>query len=94
MKITDVIKRPLITEKSSYAQAGNQYFFAVDRLASKYDVKNAISQLFNVKVESVRTMIMPGKFKRVGKTQGKTSDWKKAIVTLREGDRIEILEGA
>ncbi len=95
MKNTDVIIRPLITEKCAYAQqTNNKYSFAVARLASKYDVKNAVNELFNVTVTCVRTMVMPGKYKRVGKTQGKASDWKKAIVTLKEGDRIEFLEGA
>lgn len=95
MKTIDVIKKPLITEKgSSSQQMYNQYFFAVDRSATKYDVRNAIQELFKVKVSDVRTMIMPGKYKRVGKTQGKTPDWKKAVVTLVEGERIDFLEGA
>jgi len=57
-------------------------------------LKMRLMKLFNVTVTCVRTMVMPGKYKRVGKTQGKASDWKKAIVTLKEGDRIEFLEGA
>ena len=95
MKRNDVIKKPLITEKSSVSQQeANQYLFAVDRRANKRDIKNAIKELFNVEVTSVRTMNVPGKYKRVGKNVGKTSDWKKAVVTLKEGDRIDFLEGA
>jgi len=95
VKTTDVIKKPLITEKGSLAQQmSNQYCFAVDKKATKHDVRNAIQDLFKVKVEGVRTMRVPGKYKRVGKNLGKTPDWKKAIVTLVEGDRIDFLEGA
>jgi len=91
----DVIKRPIVTEKSSAAQQeNNQYCFAVDRRATKYDVREAVEKVFSVTVEGVRTCKVPGKYKRVGKTQGKTSAWKKAIVTLKEGDRIDFLEGA
>jgi len=92
---TDVVKKPLITEKGALIQQmGNQYCFAVDRRATKIDVKNAIEDLFKVTVTAVKTMLVPGKYKRVGKTTGKTSDWKKAYVTLAEGNRIDFLEGA
>ncbi len=95
MNIFDVIKKPIVTEKSSFAQQqANQYCFAVDRKATKFDVRDAIQKIFKVNVEKVRTVSMPGKFKRVGRNLGKTSPWKKAVVTLKEGDRIEFLEGA
>lgn len=95
MRKIDVIKKPLITEKGARAQQmANQYFFAVDYRASKIDVKNAIEDFFKVRVTAVRTMTVPGKYKRVGKNVGKTSDWKKAVVTLAEGNKIDFLEGA
>ncbi len=94
MRTFQVIQKPLVTEKGTLAQQQNQYCFAVDRRATKYDVANAVRTIFKVKVKSVRTMNVGGKLKRVGQTLGRTSDWKKAIVTLKEGDRIEHLEGA
>lgn len=94
MKTYNVIKKPLVTEKGSQAQQANKYFFAVDPAATKHDVCNAVEEIFKVKVEDVHTMNMPSKYKRVGSNIGRTSEWKKAIVTLKEGDRIEFLEGA
>jgi large subunit ribosomal protein L23 len=94
VKTHQVIKRPLITEKSSFAQANaNQYFFRVDPRATKNDVRNAVESIFKVSVREVRTMNVIGKRKRVGRNIGVTSNWKKAMVTLKEGDRIEFLEG-
>ncbi|MFH1875009.1 MAG: 50S ribosomal protein L23 [Pseudomonadota bacterium] len=94
MKKHQVIQKPLITEKSSRAQAdANQYFFRVDSKANKYDIRRAVEEIFNVKVAEVKTMNVLGKRKRVGKSIGLTSNWKKAMVTLKEGDRIEFLEG-
>lgn len=94
MKIHDVIKHPVITEKSTAVQAiANQYFFKVDLKATKYDIRRAVEEIFKVKVSDVKTMNVIGKRKRVGKNVGVTSNWKKAMVTLREGDRIEMLEG-
>lgn len=91
----EVIKRPLITEKSTRSQEiTNQYFFAVVPMATKYDIKQAVEKLFNVHVEEVRTMNVAGKVKRVGRNAGRTPAWKKAIVTIKEGERIEFLEGA
>ncbi len=95
MKTFSVIKRPLVTEKGAAAQqTANQYLFEVDCAATKRDVCDAVSSIFKVKVEKVRTVNMPSKFKRVGRNVGRTSAWKKAIVTLKEGDRIDFLEGA
>ena len=88
------IVRPLITEKSSAAyQARGEYTFEVHRDATKTQVRSAIEQLFGVKVTGVWTMNVRGKDRRMGKTAGRRPNWKKAIVTLREGDTIEIFEG-
>jgi Ribosomal protein L23 len=94
VKTFQIIKSPLVTEKSSVGQALNKYFFAVDPKATKHDVRSAVQEIFKVKVISVQTMNLSGKWKRVGKNEGSTPAWKKAIVTLKEGDRIEFLEGA
>jgi large subunit ribosomal protein L23 len=89
-----VIKRPLITEKSTrQKEEGNQIAFVVDPRANKIEIRQAVEKLFKVKVLRVRTMHMVGKRKRLGRFFGWKSDWKKAIVTLREGDRIEFFEG-
>ena len=94
MKIHEVIKGPLITEKLDQAREKfRQYSFIVDRKATKHDVRLAVTQLFKVTVEGVRTTIVRGKIKRVGKSVGKRSNFKKAIVTLKEGDKIELFEG-
>ena len=91
----EVIKWPIITEKSTRCQeAANQYFFAVVPQATKNDIQRAVEKLFNVHVVAVRTMQVAGKGKRVGKTVGRTASWKKAMVKLKTGERIEFLEGA
>ncbi|MEO6877201.1 MAG: 50S ribosomal protein L23 [Gemmatimonadaceae bacterium] len=88
------IVRPLITEKTSAAyQDRQEYTFEVHPDASKPQIRSAIEQLFGVKVTGVWTSNQRGKEKRMGKTVGKRPNWKKAIVTLREGDTIEIFEG-
>jgi large subunit ribosomal protein L23 len=88
------IVRPLITEKSSAAyQDRQEYTFEVHVDANKPQIRSAIEQLFGVKVTGVWTSNQRGKEKRMGKTVGKRPNWKKAIVTLREGDTIEIFEG-
>lgn len=92
-KIENIVRRPVITEKSALAQQyQNTHVFEVDRSANKLQIKQAIEQLFSVKVRSVRTMVMPRKWKRFGKSIGKTKLWKKAIVTLTEGQTLEALE--
>jgi len=91
VKINDVIKGPLITEKLDAAR--EKYSFIVDKKASKYDVANAVEKLFKVSVEGVRTNIVRGKTKRVGRSIGKRPNFKKAVVTLKEGDKIELFEG-
>ncbi len=90
-----IIRRPLVTEKSTLQkEEGRQYVFEVDRNANKIEIRSAVERLFKVKVNHVRTMNVLGKIKRLGRRYGKRPDWKKAIVTLREGDRIDFFEGA
>ena len=88
------IVRPIVTEKSSAAyQDRGEYTFEVHPDANKLAIKQAVEQLFGVKVTGVWTMNQRGKTRRVGKTTGTRAKWKKAIVKLREGDTIEIFEG-
>ncbi|MDO8643514.1 MAG: 50S ribosomal protein L23 [bacterium] len=89
-----VLRRHVLTEKSALAsETLNRYTFEVDHRASKEDVKRAVEKIFKVTVEGVRTLKIPGKFKRVGRQMGKTSAWKKAIVQLAEKQKIEFIEG-
>lgn len=89
-----VVLKPLLTEKGTrLKEEGNQYLFRVARTANKIEIKQAIEQLFKVTVLDVRTARMRGKVKRMGRFQGRTSAWKKAIATLKEGDSIELYEG-
>jgi len=89
-----IIKRPLITEKSTrQKEERNQIAFVVDSRANKVEIRQAVEKLFKVKVRQINTMNLVGKRKRLGRFVGWKSDWKKAIVTLREGDRIEFFEG-
>lgn len=96
MKITDVIRRPLITEKTTLLREdGRTLVFEVAVDANKIEIKRAVEKLFGSKVEGVRTAIAHGKFKRQGRFIGQRSDWKKAYVRLRDGEKIpEFLEGA
>lgn len=94
MNIHDVVKGPIITEKLDAAREKlNTYSFIVDKKATKHDVSRAVSTLFKVTVTEVRTSIVRGKIKRVGKSIGKRPNFKKAFVTLKEGDKIELFEG-
>jgi large subunit ribosomal protein L23 len=94
MNIHDVIRRPLVTEKSTVArETSNVVALAVDPRASKFDVQRAVEALFDVKVLSVRTMRMAPKLRRVGKNAGRKPEWKKALVQLAEGQSIEFFEG-
>lgn len=89
-----VLKRPIVTEKTTQMKTiKNMVVFEVDREATKPLVKEAVERAFKVKVEDVRTMIVRGKFKKMGRFEGKRSNWKKAIVTLKEGEKIELFEG-
>ena len=91
----DIIKRPLITEKTNIQkEVSNQFSFEVDRRANRVEIGKAIETIFNVNVAGVRTMQVKGKVKRRGRTVGRRRDWKKAIVTLRPGERIGFFEGA
>jgi large subunit ribosomal protein L23 len=91
----DVIRAPLISEKGSLlTEAANQVMFKVRRDANKIEVKKAVETLFKVKVEKVRVARYLGKIRRVGRSMGRRSDWKKAYVTLREGDKIDFFGGA
>ena len=88
-----VIRRALITEKGTVLrEKRNQYHFEVAREANKIEVKQAIETIFSVKVASVRTQQMRGKPRRQGRAEGKRSDWKKAIVTLKPDQKIELFE--
>lgn len=90
----DIIKRPLDTEKlDRMRDRDNKFAFEIDVKANKTEVKQAIEQLFKVKVLDVKTSIVRGKFRRIGKSEGQKSNWKKAIVTLKEGDAISLFEG-
>ncbi|MBN2333649.1 MAG: 50S ribosomal protein L23 [Deltaproteobacteria bacterium] len=90
----DLIRYPMLTEKTMEAkEAHNQYAFAVDRQANKVEIKKAVEALFKVKVQSVRTQMVRGKVKRVGRNMGKRPDWKKAVVTLLPEQKIEFFEG-
>ena len=96
MNVTDVIRRPLVTEKTSILREdGKTIVFDVARDANKIDIKRAVEQLFGAKVASVRTALSHGKVKRQGRFAGRRSDWKKAYVRLRDGEKLpEFLEGA
>lgn len=91
----DIIQAPLISEKGSLlAETTNQVLFKVKPNANKIEVKKAVETLFKVKVEKVRLARYLGKVRRVGKSMGRRSMWKKAYVTLKEGDRIDFFGGA
>lgn len=95
MNATEVVKGPVITEKGTLVnELGNQVVFRVHRSANKVEIRQAIETLFKVKVEKVRTSRQLGKIRRVGKHAGRRPDWKKAYVTLAEGNRIDFFEGA
>lgn len=90
----DIIRRPLITEKTNLQkEAFNQVSFEVDRRANRVQIKRAVERIFKVRVADVRTMQVKGKIKRRGRILGKRKDWKKAVVKLMPGDRIDFFEG-
>jgi large subunit ribosomal protein L23 len=93
MDARNVIVRPIISEKS-YAQIeNNRYTFEVDKHCSKPEIADAVAEVFKVTVTKVNTMNVPGKKRRLRTSQGVTRAWKKAVVTLKEGDKIEFFEG-
>jgi len=94
VNVHQVIRRPILTEKSNIArEERNIVTLAVDPHANKNEIREAVETLFNVKVVTVRTMRMPRKSKRVGKFMGRKAEWKKAVVRLAEGQTIEFFEG-
>jgi large subunit ribosomal protein L23 len=93
MKILEVIHKPVVTEKSTILAGSNQYVFRVASSANKAQIKEAVETAFNVNVVDVRTLKMPGKMRRVGRNRGLTSPWKKAIVQVQAGQKIEVFEG-
>jgi large subunit ribosomal protein L23 len=93
MNIYDVIKKPLITEKTTVEKdERNVISFVVNRAANKIEIKAAVKQLFNAEVASVNTVNVAGKSKRTAKGVGKRSNWKKAYVTLKEGSNVDFFE--
>lgn len=92
-RVYEIIKRPVISEKAAaLAEVGNRFVFEVDRKATKTEVKEAIQRLFGVRVLAVRTALMHGKWKVRGASRMKRPNWKKAIVTLPEGQKIEFFD--
>ncbi|MEJ2629314.1 MAG: 50S ribosomal protein L23 [bacterium] len=89
------IIEPILTEKlSDLQEKENKYGFVVDKNANKIEIKKAVEDKFEVKVEKVTTMNMKGKLKKLGRFEGKRASWKKAIVTLAENDKIDFIEGS
>ena len=86
----DIVKTLLRTEKGTTIEPERKYLFKVAKEANKIQIKKAVEEIYNTKVDSVHTVIMPGKLKRVRQELGYTSDWKKAVVTLKEGQKIEV----
>jgi large subunit ribosomal protein L23 len=94
MEMHQIIKKMLITEKSNLdREVANKYHFEVDQRANKVEIAHAVEKLFKVKTTEVRVLRVIGKKKRMGKVMGQKRSWKKAIVTLAEGSRIEVAEG-
>jgi large subunit ribosomal protein L23 len=93
-KPMDIIRRPLLTEKSNWKkETDNQVYFEVDMDANKVEIAKAVEALWNVHVEKVNTQVVRGKVKRLGRNLGKRPNWKKAIVTLKKGDNIDFFQG-
>ena len=93
MHLYEVLRHPSITEKNTALQAQGKYAFKVASEANKHQIKQAVEKAFNVKVTAVNVMKVPGKMRRIGRRQVLTSSWKKAVVTLKPGDKIELFEG-
>ena len=92
MDMHDLLIKPIITEKTTMMMSDGKYTFQVPLHANKIEIRKAVEAVFKVKVKSVTTMCTMGKFKRMGKYIGKRPDYKKAIVTLQEGESIEFFE--
>ncbi len=93
MELYEILRRPLITEKGTTMQSEGKYVFEVGKKANKRQIKEAVEKAFNVKVAAVNVMKVPGQTKRMGKREITTSPRKKAVVTLRPGDKIQLFEG-
>jgi len=89
-----ILRRPLVTEKATDLAQNSQYTFEVARNANKVEIGKAIESIFDIHVTNVRTLNMRGKIKKYRGREGKTSDWKKAVVSLRKGEKIEVIEEA
>ncbi|MCK9221831.1 MAG: 50S ribosomal protein L23 [Limnochordia bacterium] len=92
MELRNVIIRPVVSEKSTLLREQNKYVFEVDRRANKTQIRQAVEALFDVEVENINTLNVPGKLVRRGRTEGYTKAWKKAIVKLSPGSTIDIFE--
>lgn len=93
MHLYEVLRRPVVTEKNTLLQEQHKYTFEVARGADKHQIKLAVEKAFKVKVTAVNVITIPAKTRRVGRRQVATSPWKKAVVTLKPGQKIEIFEG-
>ena len=93
MHILDILRKPLITEKNARLQEANQYAFEVSSDATKPQIKAAVEMAYKVTVTGVNVMIVKGKEKRMGRSLYRKPDWKKALVTLKAGDKIQLFEG-
>lgn len=94
MHVEQVLIKPLLTEKSSIeTENTNRYVFKVQAKANKYQIKDAVESMFDVKVVNVRTAVLPGKVKRAGRKVKKTSSWKKAYVKIQDGQKLELFTG-
>jgi large subunit ribosomal protein L23 len=95
LHVFEVLRRPLITEKSTILQdSNNKYAFEVDSRANKVQVKTSVEESFSVKVTGVNILMVKGKRKRFGRRLVQQPSWKKAVVSLRSGDKIQLFEGA
>ena len=93
MHVYEILRRPIITEKNSMLSPRGKYTFEVAQSANKPQIKEAVEKAFKVKVTSVNVICVPGKMRRAGRRRGMTPAWKKAVVTLEAGQKIELFEG-
>ena len=93
MHLYEVVRRPLITEKATVMKEQNRYAFEVAKEANKRQIKDAVEAAFKVNVVKVNVMTVPGKMRRIGRRQVLTRSWKKAVVALEAGQKIEFFEG-
>ena len=93
MHVFEVLRRPVITEKNTMLALQKKYTFEVAGQANKAQIKEAVKKAFNVDVVAVNVLTVPGKMRRAGRMRGMTPSWKKAVVTIKEGQKIEIFEG-